>query len=184
MNEKYKKYIIAFSFEKVYDTKLREFMDTVARITNMDALYHHMVPHITLHRPLVGIEYTKVSNLATSIALRLHKSRIRIGGIEHFGKKYIVLPVHATYVIASLWSGIHDLLSQVPEYEHGPFDHDNTLHITLAKDTEQVFDAVWDTIRQKVVFDSFDIPIGAVAIYGKNQVGNWDLIEEIPLPDK
>lgn len=179
----YKKYIIALSFSDEYDKKLRILMDNVSLITNTPPLYNHMIPHVTLHRPLSGINYEKIINLAQSIALRLHKSRIRVGGIEHFGKKYIVLPVHATYTIASLWSGIHELLSQVPEYEHGPFDHDNTLHITLAKDTEEIFDQSWNTLREKCFTESFDIPVDRVSVYGKLSSGDWGVVQHISLPE-
>lgn len=181
-----KKYIIAFLLPHEYDQRIRVLMEEIARISDTEPLYNHMVPHITLHRPIAGISYEKILNLAKSVVLRLRASRIRISGVDCFGEKYIVLPVQLTQTTAAMWVGVHDLLSQVPEYGHGDFDHDNTLHITLAKDLKSKFSETWENIiLQKQFTESFDIPITHIGIYGKNQTtGDWELVESLELPEK
>lgn len=150
MTKKYNKYIIVFLLPEWYQKKVEKIMDTMSQQTRQKPLYEKMIPHISIHRPIKGLNFEKVKNLAQSIVLRTHKSRIRVGGIDHFGKKYIIAPVLATKKVAEIWTGIHELFSQVPEYEHGPFDYDNTLHITYAEDMVDIFDTHWPYIKKNL----------------------------------
>lgn len=179
----YKKFIIIFPLPDHYDHKIRSHMDMLAQETHEHPLYLKMIPHISLHRPLVNISFEKVKNLTESIALKLHKGRIRIGGVDHFGKEYIVVPVHATRTIASLWSTVHETFSQLPEYEHGPFDHDNTLHITLAENFSHFYDQYWEKIKASCGVDAEDVEIDRIAVYGKSDEG-WEKVYEKHLPDR
>ena len=182
--KQYKKFIIIFPILGTVGDSIKNKMDIVASTIGFDTepLYKKMLPHISLHRPIDTISLEKLKNSVTSIALRLHKTRIRIGGIDHFGSEYVVLPVQATKTAASLWSGIHELVSQFPEYEHGPFDHDNTLHITIAEGFSKYFDSYWSSIKKFCSIEPIDVTIDTIAIYGKSKTG-WAEVYNVSLHD-
>lgn len=181
--KEYSKFIIIFPITGTFDEVIRKNMDHIARILQKDPLYLKMIPHVSLHRPITTLSFEKVKNLTESIAQKLHKSRIRIGGIDHFGKEYIVTPVYATRTVASLWSGIHELFAQVPEYEHSQFDHDNTLHITLVEKCSDNFDEYWSRIEKECFVEPEDFLIDRIALFGKSDTG-WECVHEIMLPDR
>ena len=154
-------------------------MDEISKKTGLPVLYQKMCPHVTFHRPIVGINESTIKNITEgTILTHLRQTRISISNIHHFGKQYIVLPVHATKTLADFWVNLNSLLSQIPEYEHGAFDNDNTLHITVAEKTYDVFDTVWKDIRM-ISFEEMEIPLKKIGIYKKPiNNGIWQMVEE------
>jgi 2'-5' RNA ligase len=181
--EKYKKYIIVFLLPDWYQEQAKKSADIIAQETDTRPIYEKMIFHISIHRPITGISLEKAKNLVCSVALRTHKSRLRIGGLDYFGEKYIVVPVIATKTAAGIWVGVHDELSKVSEYEHGEFDHDNTLHVTLFEAVNDNFQQAKITAHKFCSSDFADIVINEIGLLGKTETG-WEMIEEIPLPDK
>lgn len=174
------KYILIFPIdEDPYLGTIRELMDKISIKTGLPPLYKKMCPHVTFHRPLVGINESVIRNITEgTILTHLRQTRISISNIHHFGKQYIVLPVHATKTLADFWVNLNSLLSQIPEYEHGAFDSDNTLHITVAEKTHNVFDFVWGEIRV-FPFEEMDIPLKKIRICRKPVDGGvWDTVKE------
>ncbi|MEI6022804.1 MAG: 2'-5' RNA ligase family protein [bacterium] len=155
-------------------------MDKISIYTNIDPPYKKLCPHITFHRPIVGIDEQVIKNLVHSMSLQSKKTRITVSGIYAFGTHYIVLPVHTTNAIAKLWTGIHKLLASVPEYEHGVFDHDNTLHITLAEKTSEVFTEIWPKVKN-IYFTEITIPVENIELYKKEPNGIWQKVSTYEL---
>ncbi|MBU6388626.1 hypothetical protein KGQ72_02010 [Patescibacteria group bacterium] len=138
---------------------------------------------MTFHRPLTGIDEGVLTNLIRGATLQMKQTRITVSGLHPFGKQYIILPVHATRDTAALWVGINDILSRLPEYEHGKYDGDNTLHITVAEKTSAVFDRSWPAIQEKVKVEPMTIPLTRVALCRKlEKEGRWELVEQFPIP--
>jgi hypothetical protein len=116
------------------------------------------------------------------MVLQIRQTRITVSHLHHFGKEYIVMPVHATRSIATLWVGINQLLSSLPEYVHGKFDDDNTLHITVAEDFSDVFDEVWSKIKT-IPIDEMNIPVQKLEIHRKLiSGGTWEKCAEYDIP--
>ncbi|HTH92877.1 MAG TPA: hypothetical protein VL576_00120 [Candidatus Paceibacterota bacterium] len=174
------KYIVIFPIPDPYLERIIEIMDIIALYTGIEPPYKRLVPHITFHRPIENIEEEVIKDFVKSMVLQMRRTRITISDLFPFGKQYIVFPVHATRAVAEFWVGINYLLSRLKEYVHGEFDHDNTLHISVAEKTSDVFDEVWPTIKKMVSFDPMNIPVGKIAIYRKpidpSENGNWELV--------
>ncbi len=173
------KYIIIFPIdEEPYFSQICMLMDHVTKDTGIPPLYNKMVPHITFHRPIVGIDEEKIKNITKGSTLQTKQTRVTVSNIHNFGKNYIVLPVHATKTVANLWISINSILSQLPEYEHDIYDGDNTLHITLAEKTSKVFDSCWKNIKE-ISFEEMDIPVKKISILKKAiNGGDWETVEE------
>lgn len=181
-----KKYMILCPVEGQPGKVICTIMDNVSVFTKKLQPYLKLIPHMTFHRPIKGIDEEKLINIAVSAAKRLKKTRITISGLYHFGKKYIVLPVHATLLVAMGWADLFKEVSQLPEYEHSDYDHDNTLHITIGEDLEEVFDTAWSKIQRNCIIDSMDIVVDKIEIWSKSdrKGSKWRCVKSIPLPDK
>ncbi len=160
------KYIVLFPVPVPYRRRIEELMNIAAVYTGIPPPSTKLRPHITFHRPIEGIDEEKLKHLVQSMVLQISKSRVTASGIYHFGKEYIVLPVHATIEVAYLWVGLMKLLSSLPEYRHGPFDYDNTLHVTIAEKTTAVFDTVYPRLHG-APFDAMTIPVTTLEIHRK-----------------
>ena len=175
---------MGFSIPRDENCIVQQLMCEVWEHTNIEAPYiRDMLPHVTLHRPVVGIDEEKMRNLARSCALRVDRNiRVTVSDLSHFGKEYIVLRINTTQSLASLWVNLNDVLSKLAEYEHGEFDGDNTLHITIAKNTTEVFDKVWPKI-QEITVPKIIIPVTLIELYRKlTDGGKWEMIEAFPIP--
>lgn len=179
------KYIIAFPIdEEPYLKTLRDLIDKVAKETGLPPIYEKMVPHITFHRPIENIDEEKIKNITKGAVLHIKQTRITVSSIYNFGKNYIVLPVHSTKTVASLWININSILSQLPEYEHDKYDGDNTLHISIAEKTSEVFDKCWKNIKN-IEFEEMNIPVKKISIFRKNLSGGaWEILDEYEIPEK
>ncbi|MEK7646995.1 MAG: hypothetical protein AAB378_01300 [Patescibacteria group bacterium] len=166
------KYIVIFPVPEPVLSELNGFMDKIAEHTHILPPYKKMIPHVTFHRPIVGISEFKLKNLVESMALQMRQTRMTTCGFFPFGKQYIVLPIQATRGLATLWVGVNDLLARLPEYEHGEYDWDNTLHITVAEKTSVVFDEVWPKIKL-IDIPTFTISVDRVDVWGKPLVGGF-----------
>jgi hypothetical protein len=177
------KYIVLFTVDAGYRSTICRLMDAVAKYTGIAPPYVKLPAHITFHRPIVGIDEETLECLVQSMALQIHQTRIRLGQLDHFGKQFIVLPVIGTRRLNAFWVGINDLLSRLPSYEHGPFDEDNTLHVTIAEKTSHVFDKVWPLITDLRI-EPTDIPVRHVEVWRKplyDIEGRWEILRSFPL---
>ncbi len=179
------KYIVLFPIEGEPGKLIRAIADKISEQTKLSSPFNKLPPHVTFHRPISEIDEQKVIDFAKSTALQIHQTRIRIIGLDHFGKEYIVMPAIATLTLSMFWTGVQTLLSRVPEYKHGEFDHDNTLHITVGENLSEVFDYVWEDIRLNVRIQPIDIMVKKISVYGKVDGSMmWKEIVSFPLPTK
>ncbi len=176
------KYLISFPIPDPFCGQLCLEMEKVASITGIPPPFWQLEPHMTFHRPLLGIDEGLVKNLVTSATLQMRQTRITLSGLFPFGEHFIVRPVQATRSVAALWVEINNLLSRLPEYEHGEYDGDNTLHVTIAQKTSAVFDRSWPEIR-KIEVKPMTIPLRSIALYRKPAAGGrWESIASFPIP--
>jgi 2'-5' RNA ligase len=175
----YDKYLIALRIPEPGYTAIINLMDEVAEITGIEPPYKNIQPHVTFHRPIEHIIERKIIDLTRSMSLQVSQTRLTLSHLYNFGKEYAVLPVHATKGLADFWIGINKLLSLLPEYRHGKFDDDNTLHITIANNLSPVFDSVWPLI-QDIRF-TLSIPVSTIDLLGANKGKAWNTIEEFHL---
>lgn len=176
------KYLILFPVPEPESSRLISLMDKVASHTRLPAPHTKLPPHVTFHPPVVGIDERVILDLTRSVALQSRQTRMTVSHIDRFGKHFMVLPVHATLSLASFWVGLTQILAQRPEYQHGEFDHDNTLHITIAEKTSDMFDIAWPLVKN--LFDEeMNIPVCSVALYRKPiEGGGWEKLEELAIP--
>src|SRR3989344_2134567 len=175
-------YLILFPIPNPYRRELCRLMDQISYQTEIPPPYQKLMPHITFHRPLTGVGGPALKNIIASTALRMKQTRITLSSLFPFGKHYIVLPVQATRSVAALWVGINDLVSRLPEYEHGTYDDDNTLHVTVAAKTSDVFDEAWPEI-EKMRVKPMMIPLQTIALYLKSEAeGKWKEVEKFHIP--
>lgn len=186
------KYLILFPIRGWHADRLVELMDWVATHTKLPPPHVNLPPHVTFHKPIQGMTGDEVANLVASMTLQVKRTRIKHG--EHlfaFGKHYIVIPIHATNALANLWAGITRLLSSVPTYEHDPYAHDNTLHITIAAKTTDVFDKIWLDVRDThipspdaLAEQGQEILLESVELWKKPvKGGKWEFLREFPIPE-
>ncbi len=176
------KYLIPFPVPDPFKGRICELQDAVATITNISPPYWRLAPHVTFHRPLTGISENVLKNIVGSAVLQMRQTRITLHALYPFGKHYIVLPVQATRAVASLWVEINNLLRRLPEYEHGEYDDDNTLHVTIAEKTTPVFDRAWPAVR-KIPFEPITVPLRSVALWRKSAEGGaWETVEAFNIP--
>lgn len=182
MDEEQMEYSILFRIPYPYSTKIRRLMAKIATVTGIPPP-HRLPPHITFHKPITRINESVLKNLVKSVVLRTNQTRVVIHGLSTFGTQYIVLPVFATRSAVALWVGIDAILSRLPEYEHGKFDHDNTLHITVAERTSHVFNRAWPEIK-KIECETMTIPLQHICLYRKPLAGgSWDHVASYHLPE-
>jgi len=178
------KYIIIFPVdEEPFYGEMREIMDRVATISKLPPPYLKIIPHITFHRPIVGVDEEVIKNIVMGVTLHIRQTRITVNHLYHFGKQYIVLPVQTTRIIANFWVSVNHLLSELSEYEHGEYDQDNTLHITVAEKTSAIFDEIWPLVKN-YVDEEITIPVTKIEIHRKLLEGgsSWEKIAEYQIP--
>lgn len=175
MSESYK-YVVIFPAPESAMLELHLLMDKIAEHTHISPPYKKMISHVTLHRPITGISEFKLKNLVESMALQMRQTRMTTCGFFPFGKQYIVLPIQTTRGLAALWVGLNDLLARLPEYEHGEYDWDNTLHITVAEKTSAIFDEAWPKIKL-IDIPTFTMLVDRVDLWRKPFAGGfWEKI--------
>jgi hypothetical protein len=176
------KYLVLFPIPEPFNGQICLLMEKVASITGTQPPFWQLTPHMTFHRPLAGIDEDVLKNLVASAVLQMRRTRITLSGLFPFGKQYIVLPAQATRSVASLWVEINNLLSRLPEYEHGPYDDDNTLHVTVASKTSAVFDRAWPAI-QGIRVESMTIPLQTICVCKKPiEGGKWENVASFSIP--
>ena len=179
------KYLVLFPIPEPESSDLCALMNDVAEYTKLPPPYKNIPPHVTFHRPISKINPETLVNLVRSASLQSNKTRITVSSFLPFEKQYIVLPVHETLSFNSLWVELYKLLSCLPQYEHGEFDPDNTLHITVARKVSNVFYNVWPKVRL-IPVPILTISVTHIELYRKqlNKEGAvWERIESFPIPD-
>jgi hypothetical protein len=177
------KYIILFPIPDPYKKKIIAQMNRIELMTGVPAPHKKLVPHMSFHRPLEGISEERILALTESMVKQIRQTRIVTTNLFSFGKEYIVLPVQGTRGVAALWVGIGDLLSKLPDYKHGPYDADNTLHITIADHMTPHFDRIWPELHKKPM-SSMEIPVQTVDVWkkGLEEGQKWQLVQQFELP--
>ncbi len=174
------KYLVLFAVPNPHLGELEELARKMAEKTGLPP--PSLGPHVTFHRPIKNIAEEKILDLTESMVLQVKRTRVTVSHLFPFGKQFIVLPVHATRVVADLWTGITNLLLRLPEYEHGPYDDDNTLHITVAEKTHRVFDRIWPEV-QNMFRQEMNIPMETIEVHRKPQEGGkWERIALFQIP--
>ncbi len=187
MNTDNYKYLIIFPIPSRESKLLCDMMDKIARLTKpsppyISPPYERLSPYVTFHRPISGINEDVLKNILQSAILQIKVTRIRLNGLDCFGKQYIVAPVQATASVAHLWIALLQLLQRIPEYKHEKFDHDNTLHVTMAEKIFTVFDKIWPKVR-RFKFDAMDIIFDKMELWRKSVTGgSWEKVETFCLP--
>lgn len=183
MTTKYK-YIASIPITGEPCERVINYMDQIATYTKVPPPHIKMAPHVTLHRPIAGISKTDLAKLVDGLSqLVFKKARIRYSGMDCFGTNFIVLPIHASRTVAEIWTDMNEQLRRFAEYEHGPFDHDNTLHVSLAGGIHQVFARSWPSIeKMKMSIEPRDINVEYLELHRKPlEGGSWEQIERFTL---
>jgi 2'-5' RNA ligase len=177
------KYLVLFPIRGAQGAHLVQVMDRMAELTGLPAPHTQLPPHVTFHKPIAGINEETVLNLVQSVALQTKQTRLTYEAHPFFfGKQYVVVRINPTIELASFWSEVSNLITKVPEYEHGPFDRDNTLHITLARKTSSVFDKVWGELSAMVLTPE-EVTFDSVDLYRKPLTGGaWEQVQSLPIP--
>lgn len=176
------KYMVLFPIRGTDGERILSLMDQVAELTGIVPPHYKLLPHVTFHRPIEGIDEQVLINLVRGMTLVVRQTRVRYNSLDAFGKHFVVLPVHGTRLLNTLWVGINSLLSKLPEYQHGPFDDDNTLHITVGAGLSDIFDDAWPRIRQ-IDIEGHTIPLDLVELHRKPvEGGRWELVEAFQIP--
>lgn len=142
-------------------------------------------PYITLHRPIETCEEPLKTFLQEETA-RTRQSRVTFSGaLDHFGKRYIVLPAQATWETSSLWVRLHERFKSLGGYRRGMFENDNTLHTTIAElkaEEEEIFNRSWPAIRN-IRVNPVRMPLTEICLRRKPALGgNWEIIDIFPIP--
>lgn len=175
------KHIVLFPIPPQWRWVFTLVMFEIENITGIPAPCRKLIPHVSMHRPLHGIDEEVLLNLVRSMALQIRRTRITMNSLYPFGKEYVVMPVQATRNVAALWVGLGDLLARLPEFVHGPYDGDNTLLLTVADGLSHVFDSAWPKIRQ-MQFESVTVPLENIALYRKPDGGTrWEEVAKFHL---
>lgn len=173
------KYLIAAPVPEPSLTYLRALMDTVAQYTELDVPYKTLVPHLTFHAPLLLDDMRYVSHFVECVVSKMSQPHIETTNrLAHFGKQYIVLPVIPNKEIARFWIGLSNFLAGYPGYVPPPFHDNDTLHITISKKTDKVFDMMWPSLMHRTI-DPLSIFIDRIVIYKKpSEGGEWEICKE------
>lgn len=165
-------------------------MGKVSLVTGLPAPYTRLVPHITLHRPFASDERSKIEDIIRACTKKSSRMPITTGRFFPFEKddtarRTIVLPIHPTIPLASLWVNLHDHLARLPGYQREPSDEKNSLHITVATVRDEMYDTVWDHIIS-LEFFSIGMTLDEVALYqqpvNNSENKKWEKIATFPLP--
>ncbi|MHB8913542.1 MAG: hypothetical protein ACYC4I_00835 [Minisyncoccota bacterium] len=159
-------------------------MDDAAKVTGTIQPYLRLPPHVSVRGPLSGINEQALVRVISAEVAQARQTRMTIAGsLFPFGEHYVVYPVQTTLSTASLWSGILSRVSRLSGYKASEHEGDNTLHVTIAARTSQVFDAAWP-ILEKVYIRPMTIPLKYVVLYRKLEVGsqNWKRITTFSIP--
>lgn len=177
------KYLVLFPLPKPYVDTVRVFMDRIAVHTKLPPPYLSLPPHVTFHRPIVGIREEEIRHAVATATHRTHRTHMTVGSLFPFGKHYLVMPVHATRALSSFWVGLNNIFMYTPEYECGAYDDENTLHITVAKKTSDVFDDAWPNIA-RIPVPIMTVPVAQVALYQKSiHDGTWRVLETFSISE-
>jgi len=177
------KHLVLFPVPNPFCGQICKIEDRIAHETGINPPYVKLPPHMTFHRPIAGLNERTLVNLIASATLQVRQTRITVSSLFPFGKHYIVMPEQSTRTVAALWNALNDLVSRLPEYEHGEYDGDNALHITVAEKTTPVFDRVWPTVR-KIEIEPMTIPLREIALCRKPiEGGRWVKVASFPIPE-
>lgn len=175
-------YLILFLIPDPFCIRLCRLMDDIASITRIDPPYRSLPPHVSFHRPLMGIDETALKELLRNIVPQMKQARITLHGVSPFKKQSIILPGQATRGANSIWTGIAAILSALPKYNPGEYDNDRPLHVTVAEKTSCIFDRAWPNIRN-IKVELMHIPLQRIALYRKSiEEDKWKQIANFPIP--
>lgn len=175
------KYIILAPIPKPDRSKIVELIDKIAEFTKIQQ-HMQLKPHITLHRPL-ALSEDKIIEAVEGFLSTTNKITVVLGGLSSFGSNYIILPVHTTLELASLWVNLYQRLYSYPEYVTEVFDKENSLHVTLASKVSRVSIETLVKISE-IKISSFVIQIEAIEILRKDitrENSRWEKIRKYSL---
>lgn len=159
-------YLVLSPIPEPHRSSIEKIMDEISGYAGRAPLYTHIIPHITFHRPFEGVSEEKICASVERAASEAHKATFTLGNPLPFGKHYVVLPVHVSLGLASLWVLVNRHLADLPAYKRGQYDFENTLHVTLAEKTAPVFDVLWKKVRN-ISIPEMKIRVDTLAVYRK-----------------
>ena len=175
------KYLVALPVPAPFDDDIVSLMVRVAAVTELNPPCK-LPPHVSFLKPLINIEERVLGNLVWSAVLSMRETRMTVSSFFNFGTHYFVLPVQVPLRAAALWIWMSKRIVLLPEYKYGPYDWDNTPHITVATNTTPVFEQSWPIVR-RMEFEPITFPVTEVALYRKPvDGGNWELVKTFSIP--
>lgn len=146
--------------------------------------YLNFLPHMTLHRPLSGINERDLKNAVASAVTRMKQTKITLHAFYPFGRQYIVLPAHATLGTALLLVEMNRAVTEIPGYQHSVYDFDNTLHVTIVENmTPQEHERAWQAISVMKFKPMIEVPARTIAVFRKpNEGSKWQNIDSFVIP--
>jgi 2'-5' RNA ligase len=182
MNIRYK-YLIVVRVPEPANKIIRSLMDKVSGYTGTDPLYKKLFVHITLHKPLYGIEEEKLKNIISSVVQKMERATVGLASFHPFGRQYIVLPVIANTGFMIAFIELVKLIMPLRDYEHGEYDFNNTLHITIAEKISPIFSRIWPHIH-KMPYRALEFELTTLALLRKpiHHDGLWEVVQEFIIP--
>lgn len=175
------KYLIALIVPEPFTTQLRQLMDKIESVTHIESPYKRLPPHITLHRPITGVDEQELKDMIRRVVSRMLPTHVELSGPSPFGKRFVVLPVQPTLSLAWLWVELHAQMSRLPNHKPLGIDHKNTLHVTVAEKTSQVFNRIWPEIKKLQVKPISKVPVETVYLYRKRvEEQIWEEVSVFP----
>jgi len=163
------------------DGKIRDLMDKIAAHTGLSAPHVKLPPHVTVYRPLTGMDETLLVQAIEGVVQKNKPTSMILGDLFPFGKHHVVLPVYVTRALAALWLDLNKALAGLPGYEADQYDNDNILHVTVAAKTSDVFEKAWPAVRN-ISVPSLSMPVRGIELYRKPAgEGKWEKIRTFSL---
>ena len=170
------KYVVLLPISEPGVSYLKSLMDRIATFTKLPPPHTRIIPHVTLHRPLAGVDEKAMIRLTRRIDLKVRPEKVTVGGLSPFGKQYIVLPVNVSLGLAYTWVRLYENLAKLPQYKEGEFDRDNILHVTVAEKTSAVFNVAWPEVRT-ISVPEMQLKVKGIELYRqKTQGGAWEKV--------
>lgn len=175
------KYLACFSIPHPHAGDIRRLMHRVAGMTHTKPLCEKLDPHITIYRPLIGVDECAVMNIIEQEVQRARSTMITTDRLSHFETEHIVLPVRAALGVTMLWVDISRRLSKLAGGDPDQYTFDNTLHVSVASKTTPRFKQAWPQVK-KIEVEPMHIKLEEIVLYWKVHGMRWEPLRAFPFP--
>jgi hypothetical protein len=179
------KYLAAFFIP--HSERICLLADKVAKETGLHPLHLWIPPHVSfLYRVMEERDEDTLKAILTEQTMKIRSPRMVISGrLGNFGRRHLVLYVQPSLAVAGFWVGVQaEFARQLPAYEHGEYNSDNTLHASVAKVLPKDFDHVWPTVK-KFEIDTTAVALTRIDLLRKpadEKTEKWRMVQTFHIP--